>query len=84
MTRIPITPAAGPLFGVLILCLNGCAAESAPQEICTEPRPQICTQQYDPVCGLRDDGTRKTYSNGCTACTDTTVTGWNPGECPDG
>ena len=39
--------------------------------ICHELRPQICTMDYQPVCAKLEDGTFKTYSNGCTACTDT-------------
>ena len=59
---------------------------------CQDPRPEACTQQYDPVCGLRDTGIRcittpcpssewKTYSNSCTACSDPDVSGYWPGEC---
>jgi hypothetical protein len=67
------------------ICLTGilpaCTTDSSPLETCSEPRPEICTQQYDPVCGTLDDGSRKTYSTGCTACSDQKVVGWIPGEC---
>jgi hypothetical protein len=49
--------------------------------ICTEPRPQICTMDYQPVCAKLEDGTFKTYSNGCTACADTVVIGHREGVC---
>ncbi len=49
--------------------------------VCTEPRPQICTMDYRPVCAQLSDGTFKTYSNGCTACTDPAVTGHREGAC---
>ena len=52
-----------------------------PMELCTEPRPQICTYEYNPVCATLNDGTVKTYATGCTACADPLVKGWNPGEC---
>jgi hypothetical protein len=48
---------------------------------CPEPRPQICTQEYRPVCAKLQDGGFKTYSNGCTACTDPSVTGYRDGAC---
>jgi hypothetical protein len=34
-----------------------------------KPRPIVCTEQYEPVCG-RIDGVRKTYSNRCYARAD--------------
>jgi hypothetical protein len=48
---------------------------------CEEPRPQVCTAHYDPVCGALGDGTYKTYSNACSACSDAAVTGHRPGAC---
>jgi hypothetical protein len=48
---------------------------------CPEPRPQVCTQDYRPVCAKLQDGNFKTYSNGCTACTDPAVAGYREGAC---
>lgn len=60
---------------------------------CPEVRPEMCTQMYDPVCGLMDSGircittpcpstTHKTFGNACTACSDEKVTSYFDGECP--
>jgi hypothetical protein len=40
---------------------------------CADPRPQMCTRDYRPTCGVRRDGTRRTYGNACTACADPEV-----------
>jgi hypothetical protein len=59
---------------------------------CEDPRSPICTQDYRPVCGLRDTGIRCvttpcdstewiTYSNACTACSDSSVERYRPGAC---
>ena len=48
---------------------------------CEEPRPQVCTMQYDPVCGFTGDIQYKTYSNACSACSDASVSGHSPGAC---
>lgn len=59
---------------------------------CTEPRPEMCTQIYQPVCGTVDTGIRcvttpcpsstiKTFGNACTACSNTKVSHYQPGEC---
>lgn len=59
---------------------------------CVVPRPEICTEEWRPVCGLRDTGIRcvtepcdswetKTFSNACTACADEGVYGWRPDAC---
>ena len=47
---------------------------------CQEPRPEICTLQYDPVCG-HGEAEPKTYSTACTACADPAIQGWVRGAC---
>lgn len=57
---------------------------------CKDPRPEICTREYRPVCALveNDQGeqngklSRKTYATWCTACADPRVQGYSQGECP--
>ena len=49
--------------------------------LCEEPRPEGCTAQYLPVCANLADGSRKTYSNGCVACSDASVDSWVEAEC---
>lgn len=66
---------------------TGSAGEDGAQNsgatiVCEEPRPQVCTMDYRPVCGTLADGGVKTYGNGCGACGDAKVTSWVEGECP--
>src|SRR5262245_15964444 len=49
---------------------------------CADPRPQMCTREYRPACGLQRDGSRKTYGNACTACSDPEVVSQAAGACP--
>ena len=60
---------------------------------CTDPRPQVCTMIYDPVCATRDTGVRcittpcpsseqVTKSSSCNACSDPKVISYVKGECP--
>ena len=30
--------------------------------LCKDPRPEMCTMHYDPVCGMLETGGEKTYS----------------------
>lgn len=59
---------------------------------CKEPRPQICTQEYNPVCATKSTGVmcittpcpsteEKTYATGCTACADHKVIEYKKGQC---
>lgn len=88
---------------LLFVALGACAGTPPPAtpdsalpadwRACTEPRPQVCTREYRPVCASRDtgkrcvttpcDGTTEwiTRPNACDACTDPAVTGLRPGAC---
>ncbi len=48
---------------------------------CKEPRPQICTQEYNPVCATYKNGSKKTGSTACTACSDSKVLGYTKRAC---
>lgn len=56
-------------------------ASGTPLILCKDPRPEICTQHYDPVCGNLGKGEFKTYGNACTACSKAAVVGYRPGTC---
>lgn len=73
---------------------NKSSEQNTSLQQCPEKRPQMCTKIYQPVCATRDTGVRcvkspcpstetKTYGNSCTACADTKVSGYIPGECPE-
>ncbi|MBE9561106.1 MAG: hypothetical protein IMF15_09980 [Proteobacteria bacterium] len=49
--------------------------------LCEDPRPQMCTSEYDPVCGKLQDGSTITGSTGCTSCSDPKVVGYTKGAC---
>jgi len=63
-------------------------AELAPESLpvaggpCADPRPKMCSKDYRPACGQLRDGTRKTYSNACSACSDPQVVTQGAGACP--
>ena len=81
------------IFTVIAFCVAsaaGCAKSPTQAEqsdfggglkACTEPRPDACTMQYDPVCGEMADGRPKTYSNACSACSDRLVNGYTSNAC---
>lgn len=76
------------MTAVLFVTTAGCANPPTQEAhagveytACFEPRPQVCTMEYDPVCGQMADGRTKTYSNGCSACSDTLVNGYTVGAC---
>lgn len=49
--------------------------------MCEEPRPQLCTREYNPVCAALKNGSTRTAATGCTACADSEVTGYIMGAC---
>ena len=66
------------IFTLLFIysCLSACTTKAdviKGYTACVEPRPDICTMNYMPVCGFRNNKESKTYSNACTACADSEV-----------
>ena len=55
--------------------------EAEPVEACTEPRPQVCTLEYAPVCARLNDGERQEFPNACAACARPEVTGYSVDVC---
>jgi len=79
------------LFCLLCIMAIGCISGSnitsgisSPKDgfiNCGEKRPEICTMEYVPVCSELADGTRKTYSNACSACSDKDVVRYQVNPC---
>jgi len=77
---------------VVVVLMTGCVpatgvkseSDSGSLTACPDPRPQMCTMDYRPVCGELKDGSFKTFSNGCMACADLDVVGYRDGECAEG
>jgi len=49
--------------------------------VCTDPRPQICTREYAPVCAIQYSGIQQIYATGCVACADHKVRSYVHGAC---
>jgi hypothetical protein len=61
-----------------VVILSACSNTSNVQNrltLCTEPRPEVCTQDYNPVEAEHFDGSRHSYSNACMACNNKDVKG---------
>lgn len=73
---------------VAMLTLGACGASTAPQalvpahNICNEPRPQVCTMEYLPVCATLVAGGRREYASACNACADDAVLSFEHDVCP--
>jgi hypothetical protein len=83
------TPRLLLLLGLVLACNGSGAPEkeasgepASRKELtaCTDPRPEMCTMDYVPVCGRRG-AEWKTYPNACGACSDHEVSGFRPGPC---
>ncbi len=73
-------------FGVFFIFIGSITADGLDKKHedpiqCKDPRPQICTMDYSPVCGISQDGSKKTYANGCGACSDLKMIEYYPGSC---
>jgi hypothetical protein len=80
------------LCGIVVLLQAGGSADPEPQQTrqterspkvvqCMEPRPQICTMEYLPVCADLRAGAKRSYASGCVACSDANVVGYRPDRC---
>ena len=88
MTSTHLPARSALLATAALLTLSACTGRvrmPAEAALCAEPRPEICTMIYDPVCGIHADTTRPdaTYASGCSACADPAVAGYRPGACPE-
>ena len=73
-----------PALLAALLLAAGCAGNQTPDLVqCTDPRPQVCTMEYNPACGELIAGGQREYSSPCNACADDTVAGYNQGSCPE-
>ena len=76
------------VFVALPLASAACASVAPPmnegpvRQVCEEPRSEVCTQDYRPVCAELRSSVQKTYSNGCAACSDADVVSHVEGACP--
>lgn len=52
--------------------------------VCVDPRPQVCTMIFAPVCATHDDGRRETHASACNACADDTVVDHTNESCDEG
>ncbi len=74
------------LIGILLSISNGIASEANSSEkkvLCPDERPMVCTRDYRPVCGLSQDSTTKTYSNACSACSNSDVVSYVSQACAE-
>ena len=73
------------IFFMMHILLMSCVTQTAAlhQEenniVCEGAAPQICTMEYKPVCGFKNQQSI-TYGNACSACGDTVDFYW-VGEC---
>lgn len=87
--HIKLVSALSVFVGIALI--SGCASAVEKQPpvsstsencvVCKDPRKDICTREYRPVCGRLSNGSVKTYSNPCTACSHAEVVSYTPGPC---
>ena len=68
-------------MSVLVAC-TGSSPAPDPVTQCSEPRPQVCTMEYNPVCATLWDGATKQYSSPCNACAHDAVASYLADVCP--
>jgi hypothetical protein len=66
---------------ILSIFLLAAYALSSTVHYCPSARPEVCTQNFDPVCARDGDGGKSTYSNWCVACSKSYVFSYTNGYC---
>ena len=76
------------LAGLLVAAAaSACSVRGLPEkaQVCRDPRPEVCTAIYAPVCAFRlaEGLPPATYASGCSACADPMVAGFVEGACAE-
>ena len=67
---------------VMLVACTGNSPVPNPVTHCSEPRPQVCTMEYNPVCATLKDGATRQYASPCNACAHDTVASYLADVCP--
>jgi hypothetical protein len=70
----------------IAVLLGACTGVMGPEDqaiACAEQRPQVCTMEYNPSCGVLIAGGKRDYASPCNACADDAVSAYLPGACPE-
>ncbi|WP_439101556.1 hypothetical protein [Congregibacter sp.] len=71
----------------VITATAGCATPVEPEipsfTTCEEPRPQVCTMIFAPVCATTVTGELTNHASGCNACADDQVLTYVDGACEE-
>lgn len=82
LARGPVPTAA--MLGAIVLLLAGCASQGDTGVVaCPETRPQVCTLEYAPTCGVNAAGQRQEFASPCNACATEGIVGYLSGPCPE-
>ncbi|MCP5209122.1 MAG: hypothetical protein H7A01_18165 [Hahellaceae bacterium] len=92
MTYLSSTKFSSAFVLLLLSLLTGCASVNGsdqpplPENLvtCKDPRPEMCTMIYDPVCAYDQQGQGTTASSDCQACGNQNTIGFVKGACGDG
>ena len=78
---------------VLLSLISACSGQSDTKEKqaeivltenaipCSEPRPQVCTMIYLPVCAISTSGAQTIEASDCSACAKADVIAYTQGDC---
>lgn len=72
------------MLGMIALLVAGCASQGDTGVVaCPETRPQVCTLEYAPTCGVNEAGQWQQFASPCNACASDGIVGYQSGPCPE-